>query len=45
MTTDTMIKSEAIDLINILHAHDLIKNKSELVEKVEAQYDGILKIQ
>jgi hypothetical protein len=42
VSSDTLIKTEAIDLINILHAHDLIEDKSDLVKKVEAQDDGIV---
>lgn len=42
ISSDTLIKTEAIDLINILHAHDLIEDKSDLVKKVETQDDGIV---
>jgi len=42
VSSDTLIKSEAIDLINILHAHDLIEDKSDLVKKVESQDSEIV---
>ena len=42
VSTDTLIKSEAVDLINVLDAHNFIDNKSELIKKVEAQDSEIV---